>query len=184
MQIEFQNTFEDFWKAWRAHRRLNWSTERKVGWVFFIFTALCVWFFAIAMQWQDQPRNFFSFWTPLFIGAYFLLALGVRNYQEKRVWRRTGERQVQQRWAISDAGIKRDWGHARSESSWSAIHRYRDEPTLFLLYKSEDSYLVVPKRAFSDPAQLAQFTELLHRHIHGRTQGFPVIAKAEAGKSS
>jgi len=183
MQIEFQLTFEDYRAAWKASASPLWSKRRVNGWAIFLFMSLAIWIFAITCLGNDDMRGKVMPWTPLFVAVYGLLAFGIRRFEIMRQLRRTADRQSSQRWEFTDSGVRADLGHSRSELDWPAFHRFLDGPAVFLLYISEYSYLVVPKRAFADAPQVQEFAEILRQHIQPHTQAFPVITPAEAGKA-
>jgi hypothetical protein len=179
MHIEFSSTFEDYKTAQIAHlrnKRKRWVQKLLLS----IFGAIgvacaCAGLFAGPKLDWTAP----IIWLTLFVilwPTFFFLG----RWQFRRGWKGQPSLELHQRWDISDAGIKTDNGTTSSEMKWTAFRSFLDQPTLFMLYPSEFSFHMVPKRAFADDAQVEEFRDLLHGHIQPQTQAFPVIPSAKA----
>jgi hypothetical protein len=189
MRIEFQNTLDDFRQAVKAHRRWRWNRKAVgglIGWILFVVLALLLYTLekrnspgaGNASQTQ-APAMPLAVWVPIFLVIWAFVYFGIRRQRYQRAWAGQPNEHVQKRWDVSDAGIVIDTGHSRSDLKWSTFRRYLEQPTLFMLYVSEFSFHMVPKRAFANDVQLAEFRDLLRQHIQPRTQCFPVIQPEE-----
>lgn len=63
----------------------------------------------------------------------------------------------------------------RSEIFWPGLPLFRETANLFMIYISQNSYLMVPKRAIADPAATDDFRRLLVENITHRRSAFEVI---------
>jgi hypothetical protein len=70
--------------------------------------------------------------------------------------------------------------YVRTTSQWQAFEGFRETPNLFVLYTSPLAFLIVPKRAFADAAQMDAFRGLALNRV-GKSSflpqagGFPVL---------
>lgn len=78
---------------------------------------------------------------------------------------------------VVEGGVIIDNVLERQECRWPAFVRYAETPHLFLLYPSEISFHMVPKRALADEAQVKEFRALLHEMIENRLRAFPVLVE-------
>ena len=84
---------------------------------------------------------------------------------------------------FSDYGVIVSDAYVRTTSQWQAFEGFRETPSLFVLYTSPLAFLIVPKRAFTDPAQLDAFRGLVLNRV-GKSSflpqqgGFPVLPVA------
>jgi hypothetical protein len=200
LQIEFQTTLEDYRAALRAHRRSRRTGKYRrgiIGWV--LFVALATTLFLILQRnnvavapppVSPSPQPLFSSlilplipWLTIFIVIWVSVFVALRR-APRRAWEGQPREHLVKRWQISNECVVIDMGDSKSEMKWSVFLKYVETPTLFLLYSSKFSFYMVPKRAFADAAQLAEFAALLSQHIQPQTQAFPVIAPAERGTKS
>jgi hypothetical protein len=81
---------------------------------------------------------------------------------------------------FSDYGVIVSDAFVRTASQWQAFEGFRETPNLFVLYTSPLAFLIVPKRAFADAAQLDAFRGLVLNRV-GKSSflpqpgGFPVL---------
>lgn len=186
MQIEFQNTFEDYKTAVKAHvRSKRWIGNRLRAVISVFALAFAIWG---SYKWYvcsqgEQLRNdpVVALLPRMFI-ATLTGSIGIgwfaQSIQLRRLWRREPRLEVLQRWEISDHIVKIDCGYSRSDVAWMAFSKYLEQPTIFMLYYAKDHFYMVPKRAFAGGGQVVEFRELLRRHVQPQTQGFPVIGPA------
>ncbi len=79
---------------------------------------------------------------------------------------------------VSDYGMVLAEPLARYELRWYLFERVIETKNLFLLYVGEQSFHIIPKRAFADAEQLGLFGALLHNHVTHRPTAFPVLPVA------
>jgi hypothetical protein len=58
--------------------------------------------------------------------------------------------------------------HGTSTIHWPDFHKHREDTGLFLLFLSDANFLMVPKRAFPDPALLQSFRDVVAERIAAR----------------
>jgi hypothetical protein len=77
---------------------------------------------------------------------------------------------------VSDQHITISNTLSRHVHTWEAITHVRETPNLFLLYVSNYGFHMVPKCAFTKPAELDAFRELLRARVVERSpKGFEVL---------
>jgi hypothetical protein len=75
----------------------------------------------------------------------------------------------------TDDGITIAEPLSRHELKWFAFARVIETQNLFLLYLTEYSFHMVPKRAFADPTQIDEFRAMIENRITRRPTAFPVL---------
>jgi hypothetical protein len=189
MEFDCQNQLEDYRLANRAHRRAKWNRKRAagvIGWVACIVLSVMLYLLlkknTVPVAGQplvSTPTFSVGAWAIVFFLIWPLIFLYLRGKQYDRAWAGQPNEHLLKHWQVNDAGVVVDSGHSRSEIGWPAFRRYLETPALFMLYVSEFSFHMIPKRAFADEAQIEEFRDLLRRHIQPQTQAFPVIAPVE-----
>jgi hypothetical protein len=65
----------------------------------------------------------------------------------------------------TDHGLRAADEHVVHDYRWSAFLKFREGESLFLLYPSHVSYLIVPKRALAERGLVEAFRQLLEQHV-------------------
>ena len=78
-------------------------------------------------------------------------------WKAKRVFRQ--QKSLQREFTLSwDAdGVRTKSENGAFSSNWSDFLRWKESETLFLLYLSDIQFLMIPKRAFGDKAEIEDF---------------------------
>ena len=80
-----------------------------------------------------------------------------------------------QTWEVTEQSVMFETAFGVSRYGWHAFTRVAETPNLFLLYHG-GTPMLVPKRAFPDPDQLAAFRLLLQATlVRPAARGFPVV---------
>jgi hypothetical protein len=66
---------------------------------------------------------------------------------------------------LDEEGVHIVSSRSDSRYSWSAFKALCETPTAFLLYTNPFNFMITPKRAFADEAQMSEFSEMVNRHI-------------------
>jgi len=183
MHIEFQNTNEELWAAHAAHRssgrRFFGDAKGIFAWVLFVGLAIMLFILlrrptssAVAQPAPQSSGPDLGLWLSvaflvLFCSFVVFIIVWVRF---KRARKDQPNEQPHQKWDLADSGVIIDLGTSRTQMQWGAFCRSLEASTVFLLYATQYSYHVVPKRAFASAEQTAEFADLVHRHIQPRRQ--------------
>jgi YcxB-like protein len=62
---------------------------------------------------------------------------------------------------FTDDGVKSEKATGNIEAKWSSFQKFKETKNLFLTYQSKDVVGIVPKRAFSNSDDIAQFRNFL-----------------------
>jgi YcxB-like protein len=116
-------------------------------------------------------------WIFLFLG-YALLLLNHQRKYGRLLWEGQPSVMRAKTADITAAGICVADAFSRVEYKWPAFVRFSETTNLFLLYNSNFSFLMIPKRAFPDQEHL-EAMRALARTIAPATAAFPVQPIAE-----
>ena len=110
---------------------------------------------------------------------FFFIRLRLKLNSPEAVMEKNPSLQLRRRMDADERGVIIDDGQAKIEMAWVAIRRFVESPNLFLLYLSNDSFHMIPKRAF-DGSDGEAFRELLRANIQPMTRAFPVLPAEQA----
>lgn len=88
-------------------------------------------------------------------------------------WKTYAQRAGPVVWEFSRECIRYETALSTIRYSWYAFDRLAETGRLFLLY-SQDNPMLIPKRAFADAAQQAEFRNLAAELLHRPAPAFPV----------
>jgi preprotein translocase subunit YajC len=113
-------------------------------------------------------------WVLIFLFIWFFVFRALRG--SRRMWEGQAHLRHEKSLDADEAGVAMVDGVSRSEYRWDAFQSVRETPNLFVLYLSDFSMMMVPKRAFDAPASIDEFRELLRRQVADRpAPAFPVV---------
>ena len=89
------------------------------------------------------------------------------------ILRRTGRRlwEAQPNMALPTAaeattqGLRIEDAHSTRQYKWSAFTKWRESDALFMLYLSDVTFQLIPKRALATPGQVEEFRRLLEQNV-------------------
>jgi hypothetical protein len=119
-----------------------------------------------------------------FLVAVTLLAAAVQQWRGLyKLWEIQPPLRRPHQADFSDYGVIVSDAYVRTTSQWQAFEGFRETPNLFVLYTSPLAFLIVPKRAFADAAQMDAFRGLALNRVGKssflpRQGGFPVLPVA------
>ena len=116
-------------------------------------------------------------WFFIFFG--FITFVRRAGVGVKRMWEGQPQLQRPKRIEIAEPGVVVSDAVSRTEELWAAFTHARETRNLFLLYFSEYSFQMIPKRAFATTADADGFRELVRRMVVERPPpAFPVLLAA------
>ncbi len=102
----------------------------------------------------------------LVIGIIILLAAPlVRRLVSKRKWRREPFYHAEHEVTFSEDGIYFRMGQTESNLNWMYYQRWVESPEGFLLVYGNDSFNLLPKRAFGDEKLVGDFRTLVKKKL-------------------
>jgi hypothetical protein len=93
----------------------------------------------------------------------------------KRLWERQPSLHLRKRFDVDENRLIVQDSQTRDEHKWAAIRAYVETPHLFILYKPDYTFHMIPKRAFAGPDDAEKLRHLLRAKIQPATMAFPVI---------
>lgn len=82
-----------------------------------------------------------------------------------RHWDAQPHLRLPQTLAVTSRGLRFEDERAVLDYAWAGLPKFRESETLFLIYVSEVSFHMVPKRAMAEPGQVEAFRQLLEQHV-------------------
>ncbi len=105
----------------------------------------------------------------LYVPVAIILALwGWLPYLQARVsWKGNPNIQDRLRVDVDPATVRIQTTYSDTINKWPNYLRFRETPTLFLLFYTKQSFLMIPKRAFAGEPQINAFRKLCKAKIPG-----------------
>jgi hypothetical protein len=180
--IEFAITRNEIQEAHGVHLRSLLRVDSRTRGVMVVML-LAVLALAVGSGFVGEPG---IFWGTAIVGAIALLLVSLvvviviwarsptpfRGAIEQSVL--TEPRQGGSLWIFDGEGITVEDRRLKARMRWAAISRAVESENLFVLYSGENSYCVLPKRAFGE-GQLGEFRRLLHEGLTAPIGAFPVV---------
>lgn len=100
----------------------------------------------------------------LTFGVYFmLLRYGLFRRRLRKAYAKYPNLQGEQRYEFSEEHIVSHAQYSDGNIGWELVTKYAESATLFIIQLSPRMFFIIPKRAFTDTAQLEAFRDLLVR---------------------
>ena len=120
---------------------------------------------AIGALWLVLPGSWPAFaWASIGFGVATLVVQSVTLLNSWRFLRKNVPQLSEVSLAVDDQGLVVVERGARSEVGWSRYVRLGEGTNHFLLYRSKDLYVIVPKRGFTSASGVDEFRRMA---IHG-----------------
>ena len=104
------------------------------------------------------------FFPGLAFGMYLiLLRYGLFRRRLRKAYAKYPNLQGEQRYEFSEEQIFSHAQYSNGNIGWELVTKYAESATLFIIQLAPRMFFVIPKRAFSDDAQLQTFRDLLVR---------------------
>lgn len=125
-----------------------------------ILTASALWFFLDSL-------NLYAV-AGLAVGLLVLIGAPlIRRWNARRKWEREPFYQIEHIVSVSEDGVEYQMGQTKSTLNWLYYQRLLESPTAFLLVYGNDSFSLMPKRAFENQEMIDRFRELTTKSLHG-----------------
>jgi len=122
----------------------------------------CLWALWSFFLGPPSPQAGWAGWLLLAAVVYILLMFFVYlPYRARRTYRQRKGIQRQLALSISDRGIYAENENGSATTPWGDFIKWKEGKSLFLLYLSDSSFLVVPKRFFSPETDTELFRKVL-----------------------
>jgi magnesium-transporting ATPase (P-type) len=196
IRLEFQYTWDELREAQKAHanKRTRGGGGRSrglLGWLLFILLAICLFVIQLGKRGRAavQPSNpaptpmswanWYDYykvvlWVALFVAAFVFFFVRALRDARKRFEREPAAHRLQTI-EITEAGLSQSTHASSTQYKWEAFVRQLETPNLFLLYLTEVTFLLLPKRAFPSQDEINAFRELVSGVVNPPERAFPVL---------
>jgi hypothetical protein len=200
MRVEFQLTYNEYLEALLlARKRLLRDIKKQsrrdlwIGMAVFLVIVLLGlnrvldWLLpssnpalAALLPWQDALRPYFYFLVLIWMAVFGLTLLARRRLRiiNRLSWEGRPQLHQIRTVELTDAGVIVSDRFARTEYHWSLFRRLEETPNTFLLYTSEMTFEIVPKRALQLSGELDRFRALMQAKLEPQSTAFPVLPVA------
>jgi YcxB-like protein len=156
MTLRYQLTGDDYLQCVRVHK------PGAHGRIAPVASLLIV---AIGAVWLALPGGERWGWSTVVLGvALFVLSLLLPwrlREQVRRQWSQMDPIEL----VVTEAGLIAKTRDAQSEMGWARFVRLHEAAQHFMLYKSHDLYMIVPKRGFEAESDVAEFRDMCGRRV-------------------
>jgi hypothetical protein len=103
-------------------------------------------------------------WFGALAGVYLVRRLGI-PIKARRIFGQSPALQRPYQITWDDQALTTIHREGTGTFPWAEFHKARELDTQFLVFFSDPSFLMVPKRAFPDDATLRNFRDCIHAHV-------------------
>jgi len=163
-QLQFQLSLDDYLTAQKLHAtRSFWSRLVRVL-NFYIYPAIGVTCFLICViLWIEKVSDSSPF-ILMICGIILVCCPIYQHYCLRRCYKRTRSGSDGCQLTFDEESIGVEGQYAKGEMDWKAIHFFREDQSIFLLYLAPASFIAVPKRVCTEE-QIAELRSLLSRQV-------------------
>lgn len=157
--IKFYLTWEEYFAAQEFFRRQHQSIAPEwVAGVLLILAGAALLFF--------DGLGVFAIAVMLLGGVVIVAGPQVRRLASNRKWRREPLFETEHEVAFSDAGVYFRMGIIESNLDWKYYQQVMESPEGLLLVYGNESFNLLPRRAFADERLLNEFRSLATQNLH------------------
>jgi hypothetical protein len=113
-------------------------------------------------------------WAGLFVAAFVFFFVRALRDARKRFEREPAAHRLQTV-EITEGGLSQSTHASSTQYKWEAFIRQLETPNLFVLYVTEVTFLLLPKRAFAGQDEINAFRELVAGVVNPPGRAFPVL---------
>jgi hypothetical protein len=195
IRLEFQYTWDELKEAQKGHAnkrtRVGGRSRGLLGWLMFILLAILLFIIqsgkrhpttgpplipaAAPRTWADWYDYYkVVLWVGLFVAAFVFFFVRALRDARKRFEREPAAHRLQTI-EITEGGLSQSTHASSTQYKWEAFTRQVETPNLFLLYLTEVTFLLLPKRAFASKDEIDAFRELATSVVNPPERAFPVL---------
>jgi hypothetical protein len=156
--INFFLQWEEYFAAQEFFRRRRQSIAPEWGWggLLILLGLLLLFWAGLSLLAVDA----------VLIGLVIIFGVPiVRRWVSKRKWQREPLFQTEHEVAFSEDGVYFRMGHIESNLDWKYYQRVMEYPEGLLLVYGNDSFNLLPKRAFADEKLIGAFRALAQKKL-------------------
>jgi len=164
MQINFQLSLDDYRAAQRLHAmRSLWSRIVRAL-TLYIYPAVGLIFLALSLSLIAAKESEKSISTMIICGFVLVLCPVYLRFQSQRCYKRTRSGSNGCELTLDEGGIGVEGQYSSGHMDWKAIHSFREDEKVFLLYLAPARFIAIPKRAGTEE-QATELRSLLSRQV-------------------
>lgn len=157
MTIQYQLTLEDYKEAWQPALQKQGNTRGRLLFISAVLLLCCGYFVVKGASFFDGiMAGLFGLTALLFIVVFMIQDRNIETF-----WKANPFLAKPLSLSTSPGSILIQSTDSRTELTWPAFTRWNETPNHFLLHLSEQTFYVVPKRAFAGETQLNEFRFLI-----------------------
>jgi magnesium-transporting ATPase (P-type) len=194
IRLEFQYTWDELKEAQKAHAKKatrGGGRSGLLGWLLFILLAMLLFMIQMGKRgpaaappfapapaprtwadWYDAYKMII--WVGLFVVMFIFFFVRALRDARKRFEREPAAHRLQTV-EITEGGLSQSTHTSSTQYKWDAFIRQLETPNVFILYLTEATFLLLPKRAFPGQAEIDAFREFVSRVVSPPQHAFPVL---------
>jgi hypothetical protein len=159
MDISFQVTLEEFAEAGRAFSAQRWLGRWANSLFYLVGTLTMIGTLYYAWEYGGE-----AYPLGLILGVTLLAIPSAMRASVAANFKKRSAFQKPVTMVIGDEALELTTVQSQAKVAWGAFQRVLETRNVCLLFLDAESYIMIPKRAFS-PEQLAEFRDLLARKL-------------------
>ena len=168
MQIQFQLSLDDYLAAQRLHaKRSFWSRLVRVL-TRYIYPAIGLVFLALSSLFIFDKASMESSSTMLICGIILVFYPIYLHFWLRRCYKRTRSGNDGCQLIFDEGRISVEGQYSKGEMEWKAIHYFREDKSVFLLYLAPAKFIAIPKRVCTEE-KITELRSLLSRQVKPTT---------------
>lgn len=80
-------------------------------------------------------------------------------------WRKEPTLQIEYTLLLDEQGLTWKSEHSETKIVWTSFTKLWETKDLYLLFYTNENYLIIPKRIFSSPAEIESFKQVVSNHL-------------------
>jgi hypothetical protein len=161
-------TQKDYALALREIAKANSGRPKRV--LFWISLAFLSLMFVRLLNISDRPFSSLGLTILALVLMVVLLRFAVPHFAARSFVRKNPHKLGPARHSIGPGGTSYEGQHGSGEMSWSAFHRIRETPDLFLLFPQTNFAQALPKRCSERPEDIQTYREIVRRFYTGKLE--------------
>jgi hypothetical protein len=163
VELDVRLGFRDYLRA------SYWFTFRRQKF-FLLLVSLAAIYVLLTLAGVTSTKRGDNYWGLLIPLALLMLMLGAPYISARRQMRSNRLMQEMMHYAFSDEGISAAAPSSSGHNSWVNVREAFETKSNFLLFISLNQFYLIPKSAFRDDNQIADFRQLLLRRVSSKAK--------------